>query len=693
MDPFEELLALVQRDPGLLQRLAPAPQDAARTLAPGTKGRGVVGDFLDAISAPFQAIDRLDAGTTRALQSAQPQGGIRPAHTPYAMQALEAVSPRAADATRGALRGVRDALRPQGEVGGRVAGLFDLLGLSGHPMEFIDAPVAAASSALARTAGRPKLQAAFRHPITGAPIPTGAAHDLEMVGDKVARRLIEDGVATNPQLAGFVDEAGNYYTREQAAALVGAAKGESSMVGAVDNFGGAPAQDLPLLGGGTLPTPAPSGVQLKNIQRGRVGPGHQQLAYDILDDGGRRVGEVGFTIGPDGAARIGDIRSTGGPGSLGVANVRTIQGELQRLHPEITSFSGGRVSGTRGRSSPGTSGGEVTVPAVSPGRIAHEPHEFMPAASSGHLPGLFSNPEAKAAFEAENVYAPGGRDALYEAAGLQQRPPLTGQGVYTNSRGEVEFNKAIAGRPVVSNTITDAEREALDAVASARGYLGVQEGSPWSHFSSASAPEARSAVQFPISGPVSAEEMNQLNDLFSARGMWASDGGNRLLAGPFDPTAPGLPSAHGDAGLDSAVRGILGERVGPMRAGAPSGNYIDYDWGTPGSGTATRQLLERAGGNPRVAEILNNEGVRDVIGDVVARDRRFGKVAGGARTDIQRARSILQKGGLQALQRALDSGVELPGLAPLLIGGGAGVAGLLGATRGEREAAPGGLWR
>lgn len=73
------------------------------------------------------------------------------------------------------------------------------------------------------------VEAAFFDPVHRRPLGTGQAHDLEAV-DPVIRRRMEDAIAQNPELAGFIDDQGNYLTREQAKALSGSQHGESSFV-------------------------------------------------------------------------------------------------------------------------------------------------------------------------------------------------------------------------------------------------------------------------------------------------------------------------------------------------------------------------------------------------------------------------------------------------------------------------------
>lgn len=80
-------------------------------------------------------------------------------------------------------------------------------------------------------ADAPRIEeAAFLDPVTGEPIRTGAVHDLEEVDDLVTRRRIRDASAEGPSLAGFVDSEGNFLTREQAQARVGAERPESSFI-------------------------------------------------------------------------------------------------------------------------------------------------------------------------------------------------------------------------------------------------------------------------------------------------------------------------------------------------------------------------------------------------------------------------------------------------------------------------------
>lgn len=74
--------------------------------------------------------------------------------------------------------------------------------------------------------------------------------------------------------------------------------------------------------------------------------------YDIVGATGKPIGDLLFTIQRDGVAHVHWIGVSGGANELGVGDIRRLVVAIKQLHPEITGFTGYRVSGSRGGEGP-----------------------------------------------------------------------------------------------------------------------------------------------------------------------------------------------------------------------------------------------------------------------------------------------------------------------------------------------------
>lgn len=316
-----------------------------------------------------------------------------------------------------------------------------------------------------------------------------------------------------------------------------------------------------------------------------------------------------------------------------------------------------------------------------PGLTAHEPYELVPAAGSGQLPGLLEDPALAAEFSRTSPWVDPetGRDVLYEAAGVGQRPTLEAPGAYRNPAGELETNPAFAGRPVVGYTregvIDPASEGVLQASTAVRGYTGAQAGSPYALVTRNVPLRDKTGLTFTLDQPLEASQVERLNDIFERKGMYFSPGGDRVIAGPFDPSAPTTGGKVLKAELEPGdlvnmrreIEEVLGREV-DIEQGAVPGGYTEYDFGTEGSGEATRQFLEniersQQGAPATATRMLDDPRVKEAIQTLETRTAEMGPRAGGYRQDIQNARRLLREGGVPALRRALEEGkMALPAL-------------------------------
>lgn len=319
-----------------------------------------------------------------------------------------------------------------------------------------------------------------------------------------------------------------------------------------------------------------------------------------------------------------------------------------------------------------------------PAVTGHEPYELVPAAGSRQLPGLLEDPALAAEFSRTSPWVDPetGRDVMYEAAGIGQRPTLEAPGAYRNPAGELEQNPAFAGRPVVAPTsaggIDPASEGIMQASTAVRGYTGVQAGSPYAlPIRGPRKPKfERPGLVIDLAGKdLTPAQVERLNDIFERRGMYFSPAGDRAVAGPFDPSAPTLSGEQLAAELEPMdmvnmrheIEEVLGRDVKLQQAATPGG-YTAYEFGEEGSGQATRQFLENVEQSqqtaPRTAErIVDDPRVRDAIEMLERRTEEFGPRAGGYRQDVQNARRLLRTEGIAGLRRALEEGkIALPAL-------------------------------
>lgn len=309
-------------------------------------------------------------------------------------------------------------------------------------------------------------------------------------------------------------------------------------------------------------------------------------------------------------------------------------------------------------------------------------HEFMPGGPTGHLAGMADSDEVLGRFYGSPATtwatAPGGRDAIYSSMDLMPvRPTLKMQGAWKDPVKGFQTNPGEVARPMVdlvegpgkSRAMGPNARSAVEGAEALRAYLSAQSGAA-THRTSPGQAGATNAIHVPLSRAVSPDEMKAVAGAMAKRGYDVSDTGNGLTIADFSGT-------RGPAEIKADLAAIRGDVAKLLPdAGLPDrrvieGTYRDLDFSQPGSGTATRQLLEAMDAAPAFGrEAMGSSPlVKERAHAMRNRDDLLSKEYGlPLREDIQTARQIFERGGLEGLRAALRGGAVLPAAAVAIVG-------------------------
>jgi len=309
-------------------------------------------------------------------------------------------------------------------------------------------------------------------------------------------------------------------------------------------------------------------------------------------------------------------------------------------------------------------------------------HEFLPGGPTGHLAGMdkvdglldrfYGSPATTWAT------APGGRDAIYASMDLMPvRPTLPMQGAWKDPVKGFQTNPGEVARPMVdlvegpgkSRAMGPNIKTAVEGAEALRAYLSAQSGAA-SHRTSPGQASASSAVHVPLGRPVSPEEMQGIAGAMSKRGYDVSDTGNGLTIVDFSGTRGPAEIKADLAGITADVKRVLPDAGVPKRRVFES-TYGDMPFETPGSGAATRTLLDKMDAVPEFGrEAMGNSPlVRERAHAMRNRDDLLSKEYGlPLREDIQLARAIFEKEGIEGLRAALKRGAVLPAAAVAIVG-------------------------
>ncbi len=346
----------------------------------------------------------------------------------------------------------------------------------------------------------------------------------------------------------------------------------------------------------------------------------------------------------------------------------------------------------------GIGAASMTYPDYADKYTAFGTYEQTPYVSGGHLQGLATGSEAdRLAFSADprGSWTDGeGRDAIYDALGMYQRPTQDATGVYQPPGGALELNPASVARPLVGmreGAVDPASRGAMDLAEGLRAYMDVQGAGAWHKPVLNAKPGGMGSVFTPHEGAIDADTLMSLKAMGERYGLPdiidTGQGATMTAFYPSEPPPGAVTGKHLKGGLENELSALLSGD--PRRASIDSGYQSMFEAGSPqGSGEMTdalRALVMQYPDSVR-AKLDASPGIRQAARGKAERDVDWSQRTGQPiREDVQRARQIVGDEGLSGLFAARDRGVPLPSIIiPTLTAGGLGATAL-----GSQQQAPG----
>ena len=311
-------------------------------------------------------------------------------------------------------------------------------------------------------------------------------------------------------------------------------------------------------------------------------------------------------------------------------------------------------------------------------------HEATPGIGTRHLPNVpGSSFEERAAFSApRNWQSPEGRDVIYDALGMYQRPTIPATGVYQSAAGPLETNPAAVARPMVGivgptgeRGMDPASRAMMTGAEGLRAYSDVQNMGAFSMPIHGQKAGVSSSVELPSRAPLTLAQIGELQRVGGEIGLpnLIDYGKSSVLTSFGDqPTVRELGKGIKARG-EELSRIASGREIGPMqppeRVKLDTGmvNYEPQFARQEGTGAATHLLmrtLKDKNAPAMFAKLDKDPAIRAKILERMNLDAELAARTGQpVREDVQRAREIISRDGLTGLLRALRSGVALPAAA------------------------------
>lgn len=317
---------------------------------------------------------------------------------------------------------------------------------------------------------------------------------------------------------------------------------------------------------------------------------------------------------------------------------------------------------------------------------AYGTHEATPGVGTRHLPGVAEGPLAERAAFAEmpaSTWAnPEGRDVMYEAAGMYQRPIQPATGVFQGPKG-MEINPAAVSRPMVSmsgkageRVMDPASRALMTGAEGARAYVDAQNMGAFSMPIFNQKIGQMTSVHLPTTQPLTVEQIGALRAAGAKIGLpEVIDYGRGAMLTSFGEMPKGVDLSRAiKPGSPAAMELESIAGVPPKQAKLETGavGYEKALAGPQGTGMATRVLQKalRSKDAPALMARLDGDlALRTKVMERLNRDAEYGARTGQpVRADVQRARRIIARDGFAGLFRALRAGVALPAavLAPVM---------------------------
>jgi hypothetical protein len=308
---------------------------------------------------------------------------------------------------------------------------------------------------------------------------------------------------------------------------------------------------------------------------------------------------------------------------------------------------------------------------------AHATYEMTPGSLTGHHTDLIGSPE-RIDFSADpraQWTNEEGRDIMYDAMGMYQRPTLDATGVYQPPEGALEMNPAHVARPMVGFTGKSGERTVdpnsrgmMNIAEANRAYFSGQNAGAWSKPIAKQKPARSNALMFDTEGPMTPEQIESLQSMTGRHYNMPNvvDYGSAAAATNFggDVNAKKLAKDLTTGELDYELGQFVPGATNANRAFLDSG-YLGFEdaWSSGQPGAVTEQLFKYMdeANAPRAVENLGSDPamrakVSDLYDQSVEREAMtFGDSP--ANPLLQNARRIFAEGGYPALLDAVKKGL------------------------------------
>jgi hypothetical protein len=331
---------------------------------------------------------------------------------------------------------------------------------------------------------------------------------------------------------------------------------------------------------------------------------------------------------------------------------------------------------------------------------ANATYEMTPGRMTGHHPALVDAPlsermgfstDPRAAWTNEE-----GRDIIYDALGMYQRPTQRATGVYQPpTGGPLENNPAFVARPMVGFTGKTGNREVdpssaamMSGAEAARAVLSGQGAGAWSKPVYGNKPSLRNAITLTHDKPLTPDEIAMLKSIgmeqYGAPDVvdYGKGAAMASFGGDIDQNAI-RRDLMWDANMTRGVgdESILQDRFRQVLPGTKAstahmqGDYLGFEdaWTQgEGSGAVTRQLQEylTRPDAPQLIERLDAspELRQKALQLLDQSNERWAMEMDPARRDLQNLRQIFADSGFVGVFDALKKGgVALP-VAALILG-------------------------
>ncbi len=328
-------------------------------------------------------------------------------------------------------------------------------------------------------------------------------------------------------------------------------------------------------------------------------------------------------------------------------------------------------------------------------------YEYVPGASTGHVPGALQAPMAEKqaygdvgrwdtpgntpqglpGFGMPDSVGAGNRDALYSAIGFRQLPSAPSSGAYMNAAGAMEHNPATIARPLLdfptggTGQVADNTQQVMSAAERFRAVMDAQEAGAWNLPNTMAGVKGKNALLLDSRAyaPAGAdpalglqptpEQMANLSGMLEGTGhsVSATSRGAAIFPTGDNP----MPSSNIARKLGDWMTAEYPSTIQPA---SMSTGYVPGigKWGeggivptAPYSGEATAGLMgDLAALSPDVTRNMGeSEGIRQAIRAKTTRDAALP----GARGDIQNTRNFFAEADWPKAVQLMRQGMSAAG--------------------------------